>query len=60
MKNRMTVEQLLDKWNQFAAPKYRNPNVLALSAEYHEKLQWNQSLEMPAEMAVDHRPHIIG
>jgi hypothetical protein len=60
MNEKLTVDQLLERWNQFAAPKYQNPDVLALSAEYHEKRQWNQSLEMPAEMAIDHTPHIIG
>jgi len=57
---RLSPEELLERWNRFAAPKYQNPDVLKLLAEYNERLEWNQSLEMPAEMACDHRPHLIG
>jgi hypothetical protein len=56
---RVTPEMLLERWNQFAAPKYQNPDVLALYAEYNEKLEWGQSLEMPALMAADKIPHLI-
>jgi len=57
---KLSPEQLLEKWNHYAVPKYQNPNVLALSAEYQEKRQWGHSLEMPSMMARDHRPHLIG
>ena len=57
---RLSPEELLERWNQFAAPKYRNPNVLKLSAEYNEQAEWGKSLEMPAEMAFDNKPHLIG
>jgi len=60
MEKKMTIEQVFERWNQFAAPKYQNPDILALYAEYNEKREWGQSLEMPAQMAADKRPHLIG
>jgi len=60
MNERLSPEELLERWNQFAAPKYQDPDVLKLSAEYHERAEWGQSLEMPAQMAFDGRPHLIG
>ena len=57
---RLSPEKLLEEWNRFAAPKYQNPDVLMLSAEYNERREWGKPLEMPPEMALDGKYHIIG
>ena len=58
--SKLTMEQLLERWKQFADVDFQKIDELWLFQEYLEKFECGQSFEMPAEMAFDHNPHIIG
>jgi len=63
MEKRLTMEELVERWNQFAQDKYKvcsDRGKMELFNEYNEKCENGLSLEMPSYMAINGRPHTIG
>jgi len=57
---RMTIEQVQERWKQFASVNYQEVDAKILYQEYNEKFECAQSFEIPAYQSFDRRPHIIG